>query len=173
MCWNFFLILSIAKFLRAPILKSICERLLLKMFSWNWEKLKFLHKVLFLNLTIKKVFSTSISKQVSMFVFISWLVSFEVCFYIQQYFFGVVRNKLQTLNIKIKRRSKVQEKNISCERPLNFDQPKTFSENYEPMRVWLWLVYKFTKNYCRSRFFSKFIFKLKTGILPLLTKYVS
>ena len=157
MCWNFFLILSIAKFLRAPILKSICERLLLKMFSWNWEKLKFLHKVLFLNLTIKKVFSTSISKQVSMFVFISWLVSLEVCFYIQQYFFGVVRNKLQTLNIKIKRRSKVQEKNISCEHDLNFDQWKTFSKNYEPMIVWLWLTYKFTENYGCLQLFSKLI----------------
>ena len=41
-----------------------------------------------------------------------------------------------------KRRSKVQEKNMSCERALNFDQWKTFSENYKPMRVWLWLVYK-------------------------------
>ena len=30
---EFFLTLSIAKFLRAPILKSICERLLLKMCS--------------------------------------------------------------------------------------------------------------------------------------------
>ena len=43
----------------------------------------------------------------------------------------------------LKRRSKVQEKNMSCERGLNFDQWKTFSENSRPMRVWLWLVYKF------------------------------
>ena len=35
----------------------------------------------------------------------------------------------------IKRRSKVQEKIMSCERALNFDQRKTFSENYKPMRV--------------------------------------
>ena len=33
LCWSLFLILSIAKFLRAPILKNICERLLLKMCS--------------------------------------------------------------------------------------------------------------------------------------------
>ena len=33
-------------------------------------------------------------------------------------------------------------KGMSCERALNFDQWKTFSENYEPMRVWLWFVYK-------------------------------
>ena len=67
----------------------------------------------------------------------------------------------ETLNTKylelIKRRSKVQEKNMSCERALNFDQWKTFSENYKPMRVWLWLVYKFTENYCRSWLFSEFI----------------
>ena len=56
-----------------------------------------------------------------------------------------------------KRRSKVQEKNMSCEHALNFDQWKTFSENYKPMRVWLWLVYKFTENYYPSRLFSEFI----------------
>ena len=41
-----------------------------------------------------------------------------------------------------KRRSKVPEKNMSCECALNFDQWITFSENYNPMKVWLWLVYK-------------------------------
>ena len=41
--------------------------------------------------------------------------------------------------------------------PLNFDQWKTFSENYKPMKVWLWLAYKFTENYCRLQFFSEFI----------------
>ena len=61
------------------------------------------------------------------------------------------------LLVVFKRISKVQEKNMSCERALNFDQWKTFSENYKPMRVWLWLVYKFTKNYCCSRLFSEFI----------------
>ena len=99
-----------------------------------------------------KLFQHQCQKQVNMFV-VSRLVSYEVCTYMQ-YFFGVVRNKRETLNIKIKRRSKVQEKNISCERALNFNQWKTFSENYKPMRVWLWLVYKFTENYCRSRLFS-------------------
>ena len=88
-------------------------------------------------------------------------------FVLRQYFFGVMRNKLhwttasETSNTKylelIKRRSKVQEKNMSCECALNFDQWKTFSENYKPMRVWLWLVYKFTENYCRSWLFSEFI----------------
>ena len=84
-----------------------------------------------------------------------------------QYFFGVMRNKLQwttaseTSNTKylelIKRRSKVQEKNMSCERALNFDQWKTFSENYKPMRVWLWLAYKFTETCQIYRLFSEFI----------------
>ena len=91
----------------------------------------------------------------------------EKMFVLRQYFFGVMRNKLhwttasETSNTKylelIKRRSKVQEKNMSCERALNFDQWKTFSENYKPMRVWFWLVYKFTENYCRSWLFSEFI----------------
>ena len=57
----------------------------------------------------------------------------------------------------IKRRSKVQEKNMSCERALNFDQWKTFSKNYKPMIVWLWLVYKFTENCQIYRLFSEFI----------------
>ena len=39
-----FSILNIAKFLRAPTLKNICERLPLKMRSWNWEKSKSIDK---------------------------------------------------------------------------------------------------------------------------------
>ena len=39
----------------------------------------------------------------------------------------------------IKRGSKFKKK-LSCECALNFDQGKTFSEHYKPMRVWLWLV---------------------------------
>ena len=46
---------------------------------------------------------------------------------------------------------------MSCERALNSDQWKTFSENYKPIRVSLWLVYKFTDNNCRSQLFSEFI----------------
>ena len=46
---------------------------------------------------------------------------------------------------------------MSCERALNFDQWKTFSENYEPMRTWFWSAYKSTENHCRSWLFSKFI----------------
>ena len=53
-----------------------------------------------------------------------------------EYFFGVMSNKLlwttvsETLNTKylglIKRRSKVQEKNMSCERALNLTNEKHF-----------------------------------------------
>ena len=71
------------------------------------------------------------------------------------------RGEKETPNTKylelIKRRSKVQEKNMSCERALNFDQWKTFSENYKPMRVWLCLAYRFIENNCRSWIFSNFI----------------
>ena len=55
---------------------------------------------------------------------------------------------------------------MSCERALYLDQWKSFSENYEAMRVLLWLVYKLTD-------FSPSLFKLKRGILPLSTRYVS
>ena len=82
-------------------------------------------------------------------MYISLFLFHDMSWY--EYFFDMVRNKLQTIKISIlkliKRRSKVQEKNMSCERALKFVQWKTFSENYKPMRVWLWFVYKFTENY--------------------------
>ena len=40
---------------------------------------------------------------------------------------------------------------MSCERTLNFDQSKTFSENYMSIKVWLWLVYKISKNNCQTQ----------------------
>ena len=57
----------------------------------------------------------------------------------------------------IKRRSKVQEKNMSFARALNFDQGKTFSENYKSIRVWVWVVYKFTENNCCLQLSTDFI----------------
>ena len=64
----------------------------------------------------------------------------------------------KTLNtrVKIKRRSKVQEKIMSCEEKIMSCQWKTFSKNYKPVRVWLWLVYKLTKNYQISDFSSRY-----------------
>ena len=90
-------------------------------------------------------------------IVISWLVSFGVCIY-TQYFFDVVRSKLQTISIywvKNKRRLKVQERNMSYERALNFDQWKIFSENYKPLKS----DYCFFKidNNCCSRLFPEFI----------------
>ena len=107
----------------------------------------------------KKEFSILISERSEnafLLIFMSvvlWLISFGVCIY-KQNFFDVGRNKLPEL---IKRRSKIQEKSMSCGRALNFDQWKTFSEKGQPMRVWLWLVYKFTENCCCSWLFSEFI----------------
>ena len=109
-----------------------------------------------------------------MIVFISWLVSFGVCTQIQ-YFCDVVRNKLKNnkyLFELIKRKSKVQEKNMPCQRGLNFYQSKAFSENCKPIRV----CYVLPKNLPRiivACNFSPSTFKLRRGILPLLTKYVS
>ena len=40
---------------------------------------------------------------------------------------------------------------------MNFDQLKTFSENYKSVRVWLWLIWKFTENYCLLRLLPYFI----------------
>ena len=103
------------------------------------------------------MFFISWKKQVKMLVFILWLVSFWV--YIQiQYFCYLVRNKLQTLNICLSSSKEDQKfkKRIWCERGLNFDQWKTFSENSNAVRVWLWFVYKFTENYCHLRIFSEF-----------------
>ena len=55
----------------------------------------------------------------------------------------LVSHFILTYNISLnKSRPKVQEKNMSCERALNFNQWKTFYENYKPMTVWLWFVYK-------------------------------
>ena len=77
-----------------------CERLLLKMCSWNWEKIEIVHKDFnfILKKQVKMFLFISWKKQVKMLVFISWLVSFVVCIQIQ-YFSDVVRNKLQTKNI--------------------------------------------------------------------------
>ena len=71
----------------------------------------------------------------------------------------------------IKSNSKVQEKNMTCERALNFDQWWTFSENCKTIRVWLWLVYKFTENNCRLRLFSGFIQTQKRYLIALLLKF--
>ena len=122
-------------------MKNICEWLLLKMYPWNWETLKFIIRTF--NFTLKKTGFFNINIRNKFMIGISWLVSHEV----------YTDNNI-SLN---KRRSKVQEKNMSCERALNFDQWKTFSENYKPMRAWLWLVYNIYRELFRLRLFSELI----------------
>ena len=46
---------------------------------------------------------------------------------------------------------------MSCKRASTFDQLKTLSENYEPMVVELWLLYKFTESDRGLRPFSEFM----------------
>ena len=101
-----------------------------------------------------RFFQYQYQKQVNMFVFISWLVSHEVWIHIQTIFLWCDNTKYLELT---KRRSKIQKNNMPCERALNFDQWKPSSGNYKPMRIWLWHLYKFTDNNCRSRLFSGFI----------------
>ena len=125
LCWSPFLILSISKFLRAPFLKNICERLLLKRCSRKWETLKFIIRSF--NFTLKTGFFNINIREVH-----DW---FPMKF-------------ILTHNISLnKRRSKVQEKNMTCERAFTFDQ---WEFDYG-------LFTKFFENYCRSRLFSEFI----------------
>ena len=46
---------------------------------------------------------------------------------------------------------------MSYKLALTFDRWKAFSENYKPMRIWLWFIYKFTENYCCFWLFFAFI----------------
>ena len=67
-----------------------------------------------------------------------------------------------TLNRKhllefIKKRSKAHQKKMSRESALKFEQWKTVCENYKPIRVCLWLVYKITDNNYRLQLFTEFI----------------
>ena len=107
-------------------MKNIWERLLLKMCSGNWEKLKFIHNGFWFYIKKQGFFNINIRNK--FMIGISWLVFHEVCIHVQ-YFFGVVRNKLKLLLELNKRRSKVQGKNMSCERALDFDQWKTVNES--------------------------------------------
>ena len=93
------------------------------------------------------VSASETSEVALLFVFVlSFVCIGGRCIY-KQYFFDVVRN--HTLNKShldiIRTASKVQDKNISYERALNFEQWLTFSENYKSLRVWLLLVYKLTR----------------------------
>ena len=49
-------------------------------------------------------------------------------------------------------------------------QSKIFSENYDSVRVLLWIVCRVTENKCHSRHFAVYSCKLKRCILLPLTK---
>ena len=100
LCWSPFFIRNIAKSFRAATLKSIWERLLLKMCSWKRENKKlFIRNFNFILMKQVKIFVfMSWKKQVKMFAFISWLVSVGVCIQIHD-FCDVERKKLQRINI--------------------------------------------------------------------------
>ena len=108
----------------------------------------------------KQVFSASILETTSWLAFHDW---FPMKF--------VFTNNISLVCWEIsKRRSKVQEKNVSCEQALNIDQWKTFSENYKAMRAWLCLSLSLFTNLPRiivARDFSPSSFQLGRGILPL------
>ena len=117
---------------------SICKQLLLNMCSWNWEKLKFIHKRFLKKSKRPSFFEINIRKK--FMVLISWFVSHEDLF-------GVVRNKLQLLKIYCKSKEDQKfKKRIHHVRShtyaLNFDQWKMLSEKYKPVRVWFWQIYR-------------------------------
>ena len=66
-------------------------------------------------------------------------------------------NSKQYYWVNRKKIKSLRKEYVISERALNFDQRKAISENYQPMKVGLWVVYKFTENYCRLRLFSVFI----------------
>ena len=112
-----------------------------------------------LNLHLKKQDSSTglfeTSQNVSFFVFIFLFFPFGIssC---MQWFFDSVKNQASIskyLLELIKRRLKAHRKNMSSELALNFDQWKTFSEIYKPIRIRLWSI---EYNY-RSRLYVKFI----------------
>ena len=99
-----------------------------KIYSWKWEKLKIADKEFLLSIK-KQDFSTLISE--TKWKCISLCFYFMIGFLCKMYLHEVFlwRSEKQTPNNKyllevLKRRSKVQEKNMSCERALTFDQWK-------------------------------------------------
>ena len=112
-----------------------------KSISWKY--------FIFHEMTLKLYFMKCPERKIS-----QCILHFRVCIYIQ-YLYTIFlwcsekenRNNEHLLEL-IKGRSKVQEKNMSRGCALNFNQWKAHSENYKPMKAWLWLVYKFIESYC-------------------------
>ena len=107
------------------------------------------YKTGFLNINIRNKW-----KWISLFLFHDWFPHHDA-----------VRNKVQAINIYTrvdKKKIKSSKKEYIIGTCLKFSPMKTFSENCNPLRVWLWLVYNFTENYCRLRLFSEFIHTQKS-----------
>ena len=100
-----------------------------------------------------RIFHHQYQRQVKTCIFLYLLHDW---FYFEFVFIYSISLMYKYLPELVKTRSKVQEKNISCECVLSFDQWKSFSQNYKPLN-WLWFVYKFTKNNCCLQLFAKFI----------------
>ena len=98
MRWRFFLIQNIAKLFRAPILKNICERLPLRMFmnlskvKNCWQGILTIHKTGFFNINIRNTWKC-------LSLCFHFMIGFLWNFYFHKYYFDVVKNKLQTINI--------------------------------------------------------------------------
>ena len=160
-CRLFSEVRNIAKFFTGPILKNIYKLLLLKRFT----------KLRKNNICCEGIINSTLetTENKYLFIFVPWLVSFGVCIYIQ-YFFYVVRNKLQTINIcnrvrKMKIKSSRKEY-VTITWFKFWPMENFFRKLFKPMGVWLWLVYHFTRRYCCL----PSSFKIKRGILPLLRK---
>ena len=117
-----------------------------------------------------RIFQSQYQKQVKMYI--SLLLFHDRFPLVLKYFFDVVRNKLQAINIYTrvdKKKIKSSRKGYVIRTCFKFWTMKNIFWNYKPMRVWLWLAYKFTENIVAWDF-SPSSFKLKSGILTLLKK---
>ena len=119
-------------------------------------------EILTLHETKNRIFQQQYQGWVKMCIYLSiyiyiYIYLFHDWFPLEFVFIYSISLMYRNLQEFIKRKSKIQEKNMSCQHVLNFDQWKTFSENYKLIRAWLWLFYKFTDNNCRLRLFSVFI----------------
>ena len=120
------------------------------MFPWNWGKLKGISWRGIFNSTLKKhgFFSISI-ENLSLFFFFFPRLCFRLCIsmlYCSEK--SIFKQKISTWIAQ--KRSNFHEDNMSPQHTLNFDQWKTISRIYKPIRFWLWFVYKNTEKNYRS-----------------------
>ena len=154
-------------------MKNICARLLLKMCSWNWEKFKFIRSF---NFTLKNhyQYSTSVSETSDNVCFYS-MIGFPWSLYSQTIFLWC--GEEWTSNTKylelIQKKIKSSRKEYimwTCFKfwPMKsiFQKTKRKSDFDYGLLTNLPRMVKFTDFFPSS-------FKLKRGILLLLTKYVS